>query len=73
MNTDAPPQKLYRRRDVAHVLGISQALVCRLDRTGDLNPIRLPNLRSVRYDATEVEALAQRWLDSGSKTPEMCV
>lgn len=65
----APRQLLYRRRDVAHVLGISEALVCRLDTSGDLHPIRLPNLRSVRYSADEVTALATRWLNQTAAEP----
>ena len=53
---------IYRRREAADVLGFSQAQLLKFEREGLLHPIRLAGLRSVRYDAGEVEALAKRWI-----------
>lgn len=58
---------IYRRREVADVLGFSQAQICKFERAGLLRPIRIKDadgteLRSVRYDASEVHALAEKWV-----------
>ena len=59
---------IYRRREVADVLGFSQAQILKFERAGLLRPIRIKDpadgteLRSVRYDAAEVQALAEKWI-----------
>ena len=52
---------LYRTRDVADALGISASLVEQYRRRGLLTPVRLPEVRAVRFARAEVEALARRW------------
>lgn len=60
--------KLYRRRDAAEVLGFSESQILKFERAGLLRPIRIKDpidgteLRSVRYDAGEVHALAEKWI-----------
>lgn len=58
---------IFRRREVADVLGFSQAQILKFERAGLLRPIRIKDtdgteLRSVRYDAAEVQALAEKWI-----------
>jgi predicted DNA-binding transcriptional regulator AlpA len=53
---------IYRRREAAEILGFSQAQILKFEREGLLHPIRVQGLRSVRYDASEVDALAKRWI-----------
>lgn len=48
-----------RRRDAAHDLGVSQSQMLKWERAGVIQPVRLPGLRSIRYDADDVRALAQ--------------
>lgn len=64
------PIALFRRRDTARVLGVSESIVCRLERQGLLRAIQLPNLRSTRHSAKEVYDLAERWIHSGGKPAE---
>ena len=59
---------LCRRREAAEILGFSQAQILKFQRQGLLTPIVVPGLRSIRYDANEVAALAQRWIDSSKQT-----
>jgi predicted DNA-binding transcriptional regulator AlpA len=61
------PKLILKRREVADVLGFSQAQILKFERAGLLRPIRIKDangseLRSVRYDAREVEALAAKWI-----------
>lgn len=62
---------LLRRREVADRLGYSQSQILKFERAGLLRPVSAPGLRSVRYDAEQVEALAKRWIDA-AKTDEAC-
>jgi predicted site-specific integrase-resolvase len=53
---------LDRRRDAARKLAVSESQILKWERDGLLHPIRVPGIRAVRYDASEVEALAKRWI-----------
>jgi hypothetical protein len=53
---------LFRRRDAAQVLGVSESQVLKWERQGWLRPISVPGIRAVRYDARDVRALAERWI-----------
>lgn len=53
-------QLLFRRRDAAQALGLSQSQVLKFERTGVLAAIRVPGTRAVRYPAAEVRSLAER-------------
>jgi predicted DNA-binding transcriptional regulator AlpA len=62
---------IYRRREVADILGFSQAQILKFERAGLLHPIRIKGadgveLRSVRYAASEVESLGQRWIEQAA-------
>jgi hypothetical protein len=60
-DTDGVEQRLLRRRDVARILGVSESLCPVLERRGLLVPLRPESIgRVVRYDATAVQALADR-------------
>jgi hypothetical protein len=53
--------RLYRRRDAARILGLSEAMCIQLERRGMLTPLRLTSVgRTVRYEAGSVQALADR-------------
>lgn len=67
-----PKQRLYRRRDTAHVLGVSPSQVVKFERDGIIRAIRVngdgvKGPRIVRNDADEVDALAQRWIEASKK------
>jgi hypothetical protein len=49
-----------RRRDVAKLYGVSESLVLIMERRGWLTPVRLPEVRAVRYAREDVEALAAK-------------
>jgi predicted site-specific integrase-resolvase len=53
-----------RRREVANYLAISQSMVAKLERRGALQPVRLPDVRSVRYRTEDVQNLLQSWTTS---------
>lgn len=55
---------LDRRRDAARKLAVSESQILKWEREGLLRPIRVPGIRAVRYAASEVEALAHRWISS---------
>jgi hypothetical protein len=59
------PPGLYRRREVATRLGLSISAVDLLERRGVLEPVRIPDLRCVRYRAGDVEALLAKWSGVG--------
>jgi MerR HTH family regulatory protein len=72
MSEQSQPRQILRRRDAAEILGFSESQVLKFERQGLLTPIRpVPGLRSVRYDAEQVYALAKRWIESG-KQQEVC-
>lgn len=59
---------LYRRRDAAKALGVSESMCIKLERQGLLTPLRVEAVgRSVRYDPAEVKALAQQFLDKAKR------
>lgn len=62
---------LCRRREAADILGFSQAQILKFQRQGLLTPIIVPGLRSVRYDMTEVQALARSWI-AATQPQEVC-
>ena len=66
---------LLRRSDAAVRLAVSESQILKWERKGLLHPINLKELdggiRSVRYDAAEVDALAQRWINA-AKHQEAC-
>ena len=43
-------------------LAVSESQVLKWERQGLLHPIRVPGIRAVRYNAAEVEALAEKWI-----------
>ena len=54
-------QRLFRRRDAARLLGLSESKCLDLERRGLLKPLHLQSVgRSVRYEAAAVHALADR-------------
>jgi hypothetical protein len=55
---------LYRRRDAATVLGVSESQVLKFEHQGLLTAIPLPGLRAIRYAAHEVHGLAKRWIET---------
>jgi hypothetical protein len=58
---------LYRRSEAAEVLSFSLSQIMKFEKQGMLTPIwPVPGLRSVRYAAEEVEALAEKWIAEGS-------
>lgn len=61
MATHTAEARLYRRREAASVLAVSESQVLKWERIGWLTPIRLPGIRAVRYDAEQVGELAQRF------------
>jgi hypothetical protein len=54
---------LDRRRDAARKLAVSESQVLKFEREGLLRPVRVPGIRAVRYVASEVDALAARWIE----------
>lgn len=53
--------KLYRIREGAQVLAVSERQVYHLIRDGKLRVVKLPGIRASRLVASEVEALADTW------------
>lgn len=51
-------RELVRRRDSAAILGFSEAQLVKWEKQGVLTPIRVPGVRSVRHQLSEVRALA---------------
>lgn len=54
---------LDRRSDAAKKLAVSQSQILKFERQGLLQPVRIPGIRAVRYVSTEVDALAQSWIE----------
>lgn len=63
--TDTFTPRLLRRRDVARTLGVSERQVLRWQAAGLLRPIRVLDLRAVRYLPDDVDALADRIIAAG--------
>ena len=61
---------LYRRRDVARSLGVSESQVFKFENEGLLRRVSVPGIRAVRYDAAEVAALAEEWIAASKKTDD---
>jgi len=49
---------LMRRREVAHVLSVSEAQVWKWERAGILAAVSIPGIRAVRYRSDDVRNLA---------------
>jgi hypothetical protein len=49
---------LLRRRDAAEILAVSESQLLKWERAGVLTPVRIPDLRAVRYRAADVRSLA---------------
>jgi predicted site-specific integrase-resolvase len=60
---------LYRRRDAAEKLAVSESQILKWERSGLLHPIAVPGIRAIRYDAAEVDALAERWIAASRNRP----
>jgi DNA-binding transcriptional MerR regulator len=61
-------QRLYRRRDAARILGLSESMCLQLERRGLLEPLRLASVgRTVRYEAQAVHRLADRLIAEARK------
>ena len=56
---------LLGARDVGAALSVSESLVAVFVRRGWLTPVRIPDVRAVRFAREDVEALAQK-LKSGA-------
>lgn len=56
--------QLYRRRDAAKILAVSESQVLKFERQGLLHPISVPGIRATRLSADEVHALAKSWVQS---------
>jgi hypothetical protein len=54
--------QLYRPRDAAKVLAVSESQVLKFERAGLLHPIAVPGIRAKRYAADEVHGLARQWI-----------
>lgn len=63
--TDTASPRLLRRRDVARTLGVSERQVLRWQAAGLLRPIRILDLRAVRYLPDEVHRLADEIIAAG--------
>ena len=61
---------LYRRRDAAEKLAVSESQILKWERAGLLHRIPIPGIRATRYDAAEVDALAERWRRAARQTAE---
>jgi hypothetical protein len=61
---NATEERLYRRRDAAEVLAVSESQVLKFERDGLLHAIPVPGIRAIRYSANEVHGLAQRWVET---------
>jgi hypothetical protein len=55
---------LDRRRDAARKLAVSETQILKFEREGRLRAIRVPGIRAVRYVSSEVDALAESWIQS---------
>jgi hypothetical protein len=66
----APRQRLYRSRDAARVLGVSESMLRVLERRALLTALSLKQFgnRMKRYDADEVDALAERMIAEAKVT-----
>jgi hypothetical protein len=64
MTKSHPDVLLDRRRDAARKLGMSQGQLLKWEKQGIIRRVQVPGIRAVRYDAAEVAALAQRWIDN---------
>lgn len=60
------PERLYRRRDAAEILAVSESQVLKFERDGLLHAIPVPGIRAIRYSADEVHGLAKRWIETRS-------
>lgn len=58
---------LYRRRDAAEVLAVSESQLLKWERIGWLTPIQIPGIRATRYDGAEVRALAERFIQAARR------
>lgn len=58
-------RSLFRRRDSATVLGVSESQVIKYERAGWLPVVRLPGLRAVRHASEDVYALRERFIQQG--------
>jgi hypothetical protein len=54
---------LYRVRDAAEALGVSESQIAKFERKKLLRAVRIPGVRAKRYAAAEVQALGQSWID----------
>lgn len=61
---------LFRTDEAAAVLGVCVSQVLKFQRDGLLRKIEIPEVRSVRFSAIEVRALAQRWIDASIQNDE---
>lgn len=60
---DAVRPRIYRRREAARVLGVSESQILKFERQGLLHVINVPGIRAKRLSADEVHELAQRWIE----------
>ena len=67
MDTLPTDGQLYRRRDAANVLAVSESQLVKWERIGWLTPIHIPGIRALRYDGAEVRALAARIIQAGKQ------
>jgi DNA-binding transcriptional MerR regulator len=58
MSTSSVDQLLYRRRDAAALLAVSESQLLKWEREGILTPVDIPGIRAKRYLATDVRSLA---------------
>ena len=64
--TDPPSQRrLHRREELPGILGLSTEQVAQLERTGQLNPIRICG--EERFDSKEVDALIETYRQIASR------
>ena len=56
---------LLRRSGAASALAVSESQLLKWERAGLITPIRLPGIRAVAYDATDVAELGRRIIAEG--------
>lgn len=62
-----PMKILMRRREAADALAVSESQLLKWETAGLLHPIDLKTpggIRAIRYDAREIEALGQRFIQT---------
>lgn len=58
--TESKEPRYYTAKQVANLMHVSLPTVRRMSKRGDIIPLKLPNVRGIRYDAEIVDSLLSK-------------